>query len=224
MGDNASAHMSAEYDAKVAATIPYIDSFYRSAIELVRASGKPADKWLDTGCGTGTFCVKAKSLFPDTEFTLSDPSASMLKIAAEKAGPCGKVSFEQADSQSLVFPDEYFDVITAIQCHHYLDGPGRAKATANCFRMLKRGGVYIEFENIRPLTESGLETGLRMWRNFQTGMGKTPAEAAEHLKRFDTEYFPVTIPEHIDLLKRTGFSVVEVLWASYMQAGFYAKK
>ena len=224
MRDNLSAHMSTEYDAKITSTIPNFDSFYQSTIDLVCAAENPADKWLDTGCGTGTFCVKAKRCFANTEFTLSDPSEAMLKIAKEKLKSSEKVSFELADTQSLVYPDEYFDVISAIQCHHFLDRAGRIQATENCFRMLKRGGIYIEFENIMPLTKGGREIGLRMWWNYQSAMGKTPDEVAEHGKRFNVEYFPITIPDHISLLSETGFSIVEVLWASYMQAGFYAVK
>ena len=224
MGDNSSAHLSTEYDAKIAATIPYMDSFYQSVAILIKATGKPVYRWLDTGCGTGALYDKVKHLFVNTEFVLSDPSTAMLQIAKDIFKTCKNVSFEGADTQSLTYPDEYFDVISAIQCHHYLDKAGRVQATQNCYRMLKSGGIYAEFENIRPLTGSGREIGLRMWENYQVAMGKTQHEAAEHMKRFDTEYFPITIPDHIDLLKNAGFSAIEVLWASYMQAGFYAVK
>jgi tRNA (cmo5U34)-methyltransferase len=103
-----------------------------------------------------------------------------------------------------------------------MDRAGRAQATKNCFRMLKKDGIYIEFENIRPLSENGKKIGLKRWGNFQIDMGRPAKEVAEHLKRFDVEYFPITITEHIGLLNETGFSTVEVLWASYLQAGFYA--
>ncbi len=46
----------------------------------------------------------------------------------------------------------------------------------------------------------------------------------DHLKRFDTEYFPIKTSEHMLLLKEAGFRVVEMFWMSYMQAGFYCIK
>jgi tRNA (cmo5U34)-methyltransferase len=38
------------------------------------------------------------------------------------------------------------------------------------------------------------------------------------------EYFPITIEEHLSLLREIGFEVIELLWFSYMQAGFYCQK
>ena len=216
--------MSAVYDAKISSTIPNYDMLHFSAIDLIRSSGRPAARWLDTGCGTGTLCVKAKDLFPETEFVLSDPSVEMLNIAKEKIGANKKVSYGQADTQNIVIPNEYFDVITAIQCHHYLDQAERIRATQNCYRMLKRNGIYVEFENIRPLSEEGIWIGLKRWEKYQIDNGKQAQEASDHIKRFDTEYFPITITDHIRMLENAGFSTVEVLWASYMQAGFYAIK
>jgi len=224
MGDNSSAHVATEYDDKIIATIPFYDSFHEATIDLIHSTQKSVDKWLDTGCGTGTLCVKAKSLFANTEFTLSDPSAQMLKIAREKLESSGKILFKLADTQNLTYPDEYFDVITAIQCHHYLDRPGRVQSTKNCFRMLKQDGIFVVFENIRSLSERGQEIGLKRWENYQINMGKTYHEAAEHIKRFDKEYFPISIIDHLRLLNETGFKTVEILWASYLQAGFYAIK
>ena len=216
--------MSMEYDDKITATIPFYESFHQSTIDLVHSAQKRAEKWLDTGCGTGTLCVKARDLFPNTEFKLSDPSAQMLKVAREKLDSDGRVSFELADTQSLTYPDEYFDIITAIQCHHYLDKSERVRATKNCFRMLKQDGIYVTFENIRPMSGLGLDVALKRWGDYQISMGRTAFEVAEHIKRFDKEFFPITIMDHIRLLNETGFKAVEVLWASYAQAGIYAIK
>ncbi|MCL2471971.1 MAG: class I SAM-dependent methyltransferase, partial [Propionibacteriaceae bacterium] len=122
------------------------------------------------------------------------------------------------------FTDGSFDVITAIQCHHYLDEPARAATTRNCWRMLRPGGLYVEFENIRPLTPQGLQIGMQMWTTFQSNAGRTPDQITQHTNRFDTAYFPLTIPQHLELLKQSGFSAAEVLSASHLQAGFYAVK
>ena len=86
------------------------------------------------------------------------------------------------------------------------------------------GGVFVVFENIRPLSEKALPIALKRWEAYQIRCGKPPAEARQHIARFDTEYFPLTIPEHLRLLNETGFPAVEILWASCLQAGFYALK
>jgi tRNA (cmo5U34)-methyltransferase len=45
-----------------------------------------------------------------------------------------------------------------------------------------------------------------------------------HSARYNTEYFPITIKEHLELLDKTGFAACELFWHSYMQSGFYAIK
>ena len=89
--------------------------------------------WLDTGCGTGSLVNKAIEEFPNTKFLLLDPSEGMLNQARKKLSSCSpdrleflKASPTQEFSQKL---EEQPDVITAIQCHHYLTREGRVKAT-----------------------------------------------------------------------------------------------
>jgi tRNA (cmo5U34)-methyltransferase len=93
-----------------------------------------------------------------------------------------------------------------------------------CYNLLKEGGIYITFENIRPLTEEGVAVGKRYWGKFQSLHGRKEKEIQTHLERFDTEYFPITVEEHLKLLRDTGFRTVELFWYSYMQAGFYCIK
>jgi len=214
----------AEYDARIVVDVPNIGMFHQAAIDVVRAAGISAGRWLDTGGGTGTLVALARPQFEAVEFTVADPSLSMIDLAKAKLAEIPGVSFEHSDTGGLAFPDGSFDVVTAIQCHHYLDTAGREVATRNCFRMLRPGGLYVTFENIRPLTSAGLRIGMGMWVAFEVGCGREIGDATKHAARFDTSYFPITIPEHIDLLAKCGFSAAEVLWASYLQAGFYAVK
>ena len=44
----------------------------------------------------------------------------------------------------------------------------------------------------------------------QTGYGK--------------DYFPITLEEHINLMRNSGFRVVEILWLSNMQVGLWGMK
>ena len=216
------------YDSHITATIPYYQAFSLEIINLVRAvCGEPM-LWLDTGCGTGNLVSQAAKLFPCTKFILADPSAEMLQEAKQKMqnnaienyqilAPCG--------TQEISLPrGESPDVISAVLCHHYLDKAGRKSATERCFHLLTGGGLYITFENIRPVTAAGTEIGLANWRRFQIERGKSAEAAESHIKRFGIEYFPITIEEHLSLLKEAGFKIVELLWFSYLQAGFYAIK
>jgi tRNA (cmo5U34)-methyltransferase len=225
---NATPHLPEDYDARISGVLPYYSSFHQETINFVKSLPFSPKMWLDTGCGTGSLVNKAIKEFPSTKFLLLDPSEGMLNQAMKKLSSYNAARLEflnasptQDFSQEL---EEKPDVITAIQCHHYLSSDDRARATKVCYNLLKEGGVYITFENIRPLTEKGVFIGKRYWSKFQLTCGRTEEEVNEHLKRFDTEYFPITVEEHLKLLRNTGFGTVELFWYSYMQAGFYCIK
>ncbi len=221
--DNTTPHRADAYDFQVRQTIPYYDAFHAATLELVAAWGTPR-RWLDTGGGTGTLVARALPRFPETTFLLVDPSPEMLAGAREKLGD--RVTLlapapTQALTRVTVPP---CDVVTAIQAHHYLRPTARAAATRVCFDLLAPGGLYVTFENIRPATADGLALGLAMWGAFQQAQGKSPTAVAAHQARYDTEYFLITLAEHLALLREVGFRSAEVLWLSGMQAGFWAVK
>lgn len=225
---NATPHLPEDFDNRISGVLPYYSCFHQEIINFVKSLPFSPKIWLDAGCGTGSLVNKAIEEFPDTKFLLLDPSEGMLNQARKKLSfyPIDRLEFLRASptqefSQKL---DEQPDAITAIQCHHYLSREGRAKATGVCYDLLKEGGVYVTFENIRPLTEEGIFIGKRYWGSFQLAYGRTEEEIKEHLERFDMEYFPITVEEHLKLLRETGFRTVELFWYSYMQAGFYCIK
>ena len=221
--DNTTSHPASRYDQNITSTIPYYQVILEEILAFVESWEEKPVSWLDTGCGTGTPVSLALNRFPQTSFTIADPSEEMLLQARRKLSDDRVRILDRCSTQNLVSETRY-DIITAIQCHHYLDIPTRKRAVERCFSLLKPGGVYITSENIRPLTSEGESFGFRYWGRFQEKAGKSHEEVRAHLARFDTEYFPISIPGHLDLYRSAGFTVVEILWCSYMQAVFYAIK
>ena len=222
MIDNRSAYNSNVYDANIVSTLPYYRDYHNQIIDLVRTTGLKDICWLDTGCGTGTLANRVLEEREDIRFTLCDPSEQMLDRAREKLQ--GKdIRFLNRQSQDLDFDSE-FDVVTAVQCHHYLQPEARRTAVMNCWRALKDNGIFITFENIKMTTEESDRIALKRWENFLSDHLNDPDKVAHHMNRRGVEVFPITIEEHIKLLRECGFSSVDVLWTSYLQAGFWAIK
>lgn len=219
--DNASAYNSGIYDSNITNVLPYYTEYHAQVIDLVKAMGLTSPSWLDTGCGTGTLALRALGENNNIRFTLADPSSQMLEKAREKLGE--KVSYVNCGSHELLFDGE-FDVVTAIQSHHYYDKQGREQAVKHCFDALRDGGVFVTFENIRQSTAASDAVGLKRWEMFLDAHQSDPSEVKRHIERRGVEVFPITIEEHLELLKRAGFSSVNILWASYLQAGFWAIK
>lgn len=226
--DNTTPHNAREYDLNIRKTIPYYETIHREIIDLVLTIKPDAQLWLDTGCGTGFTVGQAYPLFPNTHFSLCDPSAQMLEEAREnlKAIPPASLTIlKPASTQDLTgMAPSQADVVTAVQAHLYLHKQERKIATETCFQLLKNGGLYVTSENIHPLTAPGVEIGLKRWMNFQLAAGRDAEDVRDHGQRFNRNYFPITVEEHLQLLKATGFQVCEIFWYSQMQAALYAIK
>ncbi len=221
--DNRSAFTVNDYYENVRRVIPFYDVIHDQIVSLIKTCfGERPVSLLDTGCGTGSLELKLCKNLNLSELVLCDPSEKMLASAKERLQgiPC---EFFCRGSEQLEFRNS-FDVVTAVQSHHYFDRAAREKAVSNCFGALKSGGMFICFENTAPFSEVGKRLMLSRLESFELLSGRTHEEVKAHSARYGTEFFPLSIKEHLELLKKTGFSVYELFWHSYMQSGFYGIK
>ena len=132
-------------------------------------------------------------------------------------------AFSVCNVQNLKYTNE-FDVITAIQVNHYLHIEERKAALKKCYATLKENGIFITFENFSPFTGIGEKVYLEKWKRYQLKHGKSLEECNKHIERYGKDYFPITLEEHINLMRNSGFRVVEILWLSNMQVGLWGMK
>ena len=222
MSDNLSAFNSAEYDENIKRTLPYYEELYTQVVETVNAHFRKPIKWLDIGCGTGKMEETAFRSCEVEEMTACDISPQMTEITNKR--------FQDRNIKcvtSSVFDlneKTSFDVVTAIQVFHYLHNEERAAAIQKCYDALKLNGMFITFENFAPNSAIGEELFLKRWEAFQLSEGRSTEECGKHISRYKKAYFPITIPEHLELLKRSGFENSEILWVSNMQVGLLGIK
>ena len=221
--DNKSAFSVTQYDDKIRKVIPFYDAIYDQIFDVIRVhSGSKKISVLDTGCGTGTFGARASETLNLERMVLCDPSEAMLSDAKKKVGE-SSCEFRNIGSEELDYNSQ-FDIVTAIQSHHYFDRNTRERAVQNCFNALRPGGIFICFENTASFSEVGKDIMLRQLEDFEIKAGRPLDEVKAHSARYGKEFFPITVTEHLELLRKVGFKAVEILWHSYMQSGFYAVK
>lgn len=226
--DNKSAFNVSQYDNNVRKVIPFYDEIYNQIFDIIHTHYAQAEKYktpfsiLDTGCGSGTFAVRAYEELNISEMVLCDPSEKMLSDAKIKLKDRNCI-FRCIGSENLDYLEK-FDIIVAVQSHHYFSREMRERAVMNCYRSLKAGGILIYTENTAPFSETGKNIVLKRVENFGVNAGRSSEEAVAHSARYNIEYFPINVSEHLDLLRKTGFETSEIFWHSYMQSGFYAVK
>lgn len=211
-----------EYDKQIKRTLPFYEEMVQQIIDIVNLLDLQSIRWLDVGCGTGKMARTISGNFDIQKMVCIDIEKEMLEKAAMLCSD-EKIEFLQCDVRELPY-QEMFDIVTAIQVNHYFKKDERITAMKSCYNALKENGIYIIFENFAPNSEDGIKLYLERWKQFQIANGKTRQEADLHIERYGRDYFPVTISESMELLRNSGFRVVEIFWVSYMQVGILAKK
>ena len=122
---------SSGYDKKEA----YLNSFEKGQVLdlLGNVTGK---KILDVGAGTGRLSIPLQK--NGGEITACDVSSQMLKVLARKNHHIETVVGE---AESLPFPDNSFDIVTAAFLIVHLKNPTRF--FDEVYRVLKDGGLFL---------------------------------------------------------------------------------
>ena len=149
----------------------------------------PAFTILDAGCGGGRTVRKLASLAPHGKvFGIDYAPGSIAASRAENAEQieAGRVEILQAPVSSLPFPNESFDLVTAVETHYYW--PHLAQDMREVCRVLKPGGEVILIAEAY----------------------RSPRHALERVVMAPLGVRLLTAEEHRDLLVATGLSDVRV--------------
>lgn len=105
----------------------------------------PTDRILDVGCGTGNLTLLAAgNLVSPGSITGIDAAPRMIHIAQRKAEQRRVAAdFFIGVSESLDFPDDYFDIVVNSMFTHHIDTELKKISFAEMYRVLKPGGRAV---------------------------------------------------------------------------------
>jgi ubiquinone/menaquinone biosynthesis C-methylase UbiE len=112
-----------------------LDHLAPLAAGVLDVSSQP-ESILDVGCGTGAATLFLAREFPRARIRGVDISPAMISRASAKIGldPEARVAFRQGDASRLPWPDESFDLVTAVNMPLFF---------AEIDRVLRPGGSVI---------------------------------------------------------------------------------
>lgn len=200
------------------------------AIELLAEAAISATpnikRVLDIGCGAGNNTLKLLEKLGDIDCHLLDLSPKMLARAKERVCSCtlGRVEIFEGDFRNVKLEENSYDVILAAAVlHHLRDSDDWESAFKKIFSLLKKGGsiwisdfVSHEIEGVQEL----------MWRRYGNYLEKLGgAEYRDKVFAYiEREDSPRPLSWQLELLKRVGFSRVEILHKNSCFAAFGAVK
>jgi tocopherol O-methyltransferase len=98
---------------------------------------------LDVGCGIGgsTLYLAQKYKAIAQGITLSPVQAKRATARAQAAGLGDRVSFQVADALAMPFANNQFDLLWSLESGEHM--PNKPGFLAECYRVLKPGGVFL---------------------------------------------------------------------------------
>ena len=168
---------------------------------------------LDLGCGAGNFTLKLLDLIPDLDCTLVDLSLPMLDKAKERISKVsqGKISTIQTDFLNLQLPAETFDiVVTGAAMHHLRTDEEWETVFTKIFKSLKKGGCFWISDLILHDNPAINQLMWKRYADYLEGIGGK-AYQENVFAYIDKEDTPRSVMYQLDLMKKIGFSTVDVL-------------
>jgi demethylmenaquinone methyltransferase/2-methoxy-6-polyprenyl-1,4-benzoquinol methylase len=132
-----------------------LDERWRRQAARECLTGQP-EQLLDLCCGTADLALRLAGMsFSGTQIVGIDFSLPMLEVAREKAENAGisdRIALIHGDTDSLPFPDDYFDCIGISFAFRNLTykNPKALRYLAEVLRVLKPGGRFVIVESSQP--------------------------------------------------------------------------
>lgn len=181
---------------------------------------------LDVGCGAGNNTVKILQCYPYIACDLLDLSAPMLERARERISQVtdAPVRTLQADFRTAPLEADTYDLIVAAAVlHHLRDEADWEAAFAKLYRITAPGGALLVSDLV---THAHPAVHALMWARYGqylTNLGGEPYRDTV-FDYIDYEDSPRPLNFQMELLRRVGYSEVEVLHKNSVFAAFYAVK
>jgi tRNA (cmo5U34)-methyltransferase len=196
------------------------------SLELLTEAAKrinpDAKNVLDVGCGAGNYTLKMLSKIANLQCTLVDLSRPMLDKAFERVSlqTEQKVETIQGDIREIKLEENHFDIILAGAVLHHLRDDADWEATfSKLYKLLKPGGCLMVSDLVIQESEAVNEYIFECYGSYLRGINGEDYRK-KVLAYIEKEDSPRSVTYQMDLMKKTGFSKVEVLHKNMCFAAF----
>lgn len=200
-----------EYEAQRRRLIPPYDAFYETAVAALAVAGRPLQRVLDLGAGTGLLARQVAAAHPDVQLTLLDGAPAMLAQARAVLGD--RASYRVADLADAL-PDGPWDAVVSALAVHHLDDAGKRALFARLHTALAPGGVFVNAEQVAGPTPRLDELYAGWHRTRSAQLGTTAREWVDAERRMSYDHL-ATLESQLQWLRDAGFEDVDCLFKQY---------
>jgi tRNA (cmo5U34)-methyltransferase len=235
---------AADYDAAAPVIHPHYVEVQESVLAALAEQEFASRSFhaVDLGGGSGRLVERVLETFPQATATVLDQSEPFLGIARERLARFeGRASFVTASLQTnwpaAVGP---VDAVVSTSAIHHMLPEEKRQLFAAIFAALPSGGVFINGDEVRLVSDSEFRALLEGWRDHMessVASGAIPATFGEIVARWtrrNLDEFGApfqsgndcleTVAMQVGYLRAVGFDPVSVPWQRELWATFAAVK
>ncbi len=188
------------YDEHMRMTIEGASAFYAYTASLLPMES--GAKVLDLGCGTGLELEEYFNLNPDANVTGIDLSEAMLKSLKEKF-PNKSINLVLGSYFDVPFGENKYDAAVSVESLHHFPAEQKETLYRKLFAALKENGSFILTDYFAESEELEKE----YFRNLKQ-LKEEQGLSGNEFYHYDT---PLTVDHEMQVLRRAGFSDVQIL-------------
>lgn len=204
---------AADYEAARRRLVPDHDAFYEAAVAALDLAGRPVERVLDLGAGTGLLTRRVLGAHPDARATLLDGAPAMLAEARKALGE--RVAYV-VDDLTHELPAGPWDAVVSALAIHHLEDPDKRTLFARVRAGLAPGGIFVNAEQVAAPSAFLAERYLEHHERHARDAGSDAGEWAAARGRMAADRL-ATAEDQIAWLREAGFADVD---AVYKRHGF----
>lgn len=212
--DNETAEL---YSQRKPIWLPEFEFSFDLIISALKPYIKGGEKLLDLGAGTGKLSRKVLESYENIGITLIDFSENMLaEVPNVLSDFKRKYNTVLADIFDIKLEkNHYNNVISSFAIHHARNIDDYSNLYKNIYNSIIDLGVFICVDVIEGATPYLSKSNENGWEKFLEEQSFTKQDIKKILSNYCREDSPLSIFEHLTLLKKSGFDKVDLLWKKY---------
>lgn len=215
------------FDNMVDRSVPFYQEIQRMVTEQVRDYALSGSIVCDLGCATGTTLASLAEILPaDIKLTGIDNSPEMLDKCREKLSHAGTEREIQLCCADLhPFPElSGISVAVSLLTLQFIRPLYRQELLTSLCQSMNKDGALILVEKVVASVPEINRSFIQYYYEMKRRNGYSETEINQKREALENVLIPYTTEENIELLKKSGFSHVEVFFKWYNFCGMVALK
>lgn len=210
------ANVASVFDDMVAKSVPFYAQNLKLITQLITHFAPQNAKICDLGCSTASLLLALFEKRKDLQLSGVDNAKAMLDIASNKTRAFGaRVDFYEQNLDEFSFFKN--DVFVATYTMQFIRPPKRQEIIDKIYQNLNDGGIFIMSEKILYEDVKISKKMIEIYENYKQDQGYSKLEIATKREALENILIPYTQNENINMLKNSGFKIIESVfkWVNF---------